>query len=446
MNNTSPHTLVLGMGRSGVGAARLLLREGGMVSLADAGDISPAAEAVKHPSLHLLPNLRELPGVPYDLAVISPGFAVDHPWLEALRLRGIPMVSELELGWSRARSRVLAITGSLGKSTATLWAVEALRASGYTAAAAGNIGHSVCEWVATDGKADWLVLEVSSFQLETCVHFRPDVALLLNLVPNHLDRHRDMETYMRCKARLFDRTTESSTCVVPVEPFSWISRHTSGRGAWVLFGDEPSARWKYARHCILDGDEVAVPLHGSLFDNPVLGRNAAGVAAALTACGVSAQVLESSAAIFQGLRHRQQPVGTWNGVHYINDSKASCLTAMLAAVQSVPGPIRLIAGGICKESDVAFARDILARHRIHIYLIGQCAPLFYEGWSEAVPCQLCGTLDQAVAMASREAVPGDTVLLSPGCSSFDQYKSFEKRGDHFVALFEQLRPQMVKST
>ena len=444
--NTPRNALVLGMGRSGLGAARLLLREGARVTVADGGVLPAAAAPLQDAGVDLRPGLRELPGEPFDLAVVSPGFAIDHPWLNELRRRGVPLVSELEFGWSRARSRVLAITGSLGKSTATLWAVEALRANGYTAAAAGNIGHSVCEWVASGATADWLVLEVSSFQLETCEAFRPDVALLLNIVPNHLDRHRDMDTYMRCKAKIFDRTTEASTCVLPVDQFSWMSRNSRGRGAWVMFGDEAAARWTYARHCILDGDDVVVPLHGSLFDNPVLGRNAAGVAAGLTACGVSPAVLESSAATFRGLRHRQQPVGEWHGVRFINDSKASCLTAMLAAVQSVPGPVHLIAGGICKESDVAFARDILASHRIHVYLIGQCAQVFHDAWAGTVPCQMCGTLDQAVSAAAAQAVPGDTVLLSPGCSSFDQYPNFEKRGDHFVELFERLRPAAAEIT
>ncbi|MFO1522072.1 MAG: UDP-N-acetylmuramoyl-L-alanine--D-glutamate ligase [Kiritimatiellia bacterium] len=446
MMKTPRHALVLGMGRSGLGAARLLRQEGAEVTAADSAAVPAGAAAPTCAGIRFLGGLRALPEGSFDLAVVSPGFAVDHAWLNELRARGVPLVSELELGWSRARSRVLAITGSLGKSTATLWAVEALRANGYTAAAAGNIGYSVCEWVASGGTADWLVLEVSSFQLETCVDFRPDVALLLNIVPNHLDRHRDMDDYMRCKARIFDRTTESSTCVVPVDQFSWMSRHTGGRGAWVLFGDEPAARWKYARHCILDGDDVVVPLHGSLFDNPVLGRNAAGVAAALTACGVSPANLESSAATFRGLRHRQQPVGEIGGVRYINDSKASCLTALIAAVQSVPGPVHLIAGGICKETEVRFVRDILASHRIQVYLIGQCAPVFHEAWSGTVPCRMCGTLERAVAEASANAAPGDTIILSPGCSSFDQYPNFERRGDHFVELFERLRPAAAEMT
>jgi UDP-N-acetylmuramoylalanine--D-glutamate ligase len=429
--------LVLGLGRSGAGAARLLLGEGRPVTVVESrgGDAMLAATLeLQAAGAAVRTGVSELPAGDFDLAVVSPGISEHSDWVAQLRARGVPMLSELELGWSRTRARVLAISGSLGKSTAATWCRHALEANGYQAALAGNIGISVCDFVREHNHFDWMVLEVSSFQLETVQRFRADVALLLNVVNNHLDRHGDYATYLRLKARLFANSLESDACVMPVDLHGEICRLGAGRGRPVLFGQASGAAWRYGRGAALHHDEAVVSLAGTRFDNPVLGVNAAGVSAALTACGVSPSAIAASAASMRGLDHRMQDVATVDGVRYVDDSKATCLAAVDAALRMLPGRKRLIAGGVLKEKDYSSLRPTLAREAATVYLIGQGAPALREAWSSAAPCVVCDRLETAVARARADALPGDIVLLSPGCSSFDQFRDFEDRGRRFQAL------------
>jgi UDP-N-acetylmuramoylalanine--D-glutamate ligase len=437
MQNSLPNILVLGLGRSGAGAARLLRAEGRGVTVVESrgGDaVHAAAVELQALGARVETGVSELPAGDFALAVVSPGISEHSDWITRLRQRGIPVVSELELGWSRANARVLAITGSLGKSTVATWCRAALEANGYRAALAGNIGISVCDFVREHNDFDWMVLEVSSFQLETVRHFRADVALLLNVAPNHLDRHGDLATYLAMKARIFARSRESDTCVMPVDLHSELCRLGVGQGKPVLFGPGGGATWRYGRHAVLQEDEPVVDLTGTLFDNPVLGLNAAGAAAALTACGVSPEAMVRAARELRGLGHRMELVLENDGVRYIDDSKATCLAAVGAALRMLPGRKRLIAGGVLKEKDYTPLRDTLAREASAVYLIGQGSSALRDAWGGVVPCHLCGDMATAVARARADAKPGETILLSPGCSSFDQYRDFEERGRHFQSL------------
>jgi UDP-N-acetylmuramoylalanine--D-glutamate ligase len=431
------HPLVLGLGRSGAGAARLLLGEGRPVTVVESrgGDAMLAAKlGLEAAGATVLTGVTELPPGDFDLAVVSPGISEHSDWVARLRARGVPVLSELELGWSRTRARVLAISGSLGKSTAATWCRLALEANGHQAALAGNIGISVCDFVREHNHFDWMVLEVSSFQLETIHRFRADVSLLLNVVNNHLDRHGDFASYLALKARLFANSLESDTCVMPVELHGDLCRLGAGRGRPVLFGRADGAAWRHGRGAALLHDEVVVPLAGTIFDNPVLGVNAAGVSAALTACGVSPSAIAASARAMRGLDHRMQEVALIDGVRYVDDSKATCLAAVDAALRMLPGRKRLIAGGVLKEKEYASLRPVLALEAAAVYLIGQGAPALREAWAPAAPCVVCDRLETAVARARAEALPGETVLLSPGCSSFDQFRDFEDRGRRFQSL------------
>jgi UDP-N-acetylmuramoylalanine--D-glutamate ligase len=441
MHPSPAHSLILGLGRSGAGAARLLLGEGRRVTVVESRQNDAtlaAARALREAGATVMTGMTELPPGDFDLAVVSPGISEFSDWVMHLRERGVPVLSELELGWSRARGRVLAISGSLGKSTAATWCRLALEKNGYTAALAGNIGISVCDFVREHNDFDWMVLEVSSFQLETVRHFRADVALLLNVVNNHLDRHGDFETYLGLKARLFAGSRESDVCVMPVELHSALCRLGAGRGQPVLFGQTGGAAWRHGRHAVLEHDEEVVSLTDTMFDNPVLGVNAAGVAAALTACGVAPAAIAAAAREMRGLDHRMQDVLTLDGVRYVDDSKATCMAAVGAALRMIPGPKRLIAGGVLKEKDFSVLRDTLRREAAAVYLIGQGAPALREAWGDAAPCEVCGDLASAVARARAHARPGDTVLLSPGCSSFDQFRDFEERGRVYQDLVRNL--------
>ena len=383
------NALVLGNGRSGQAAAELLRREGAAVTVLDGADAWPASGA-------------------WDLCVTSPGIALDHPWQRAARAAGVPVVSELQLGATRWRARggrMLAVTGSKGKSSVVKLVADALLLAGTPAVPCGNYGTPLCTVVCdgADPRRTWAVVEGSSFQLETTT-LPPDAfaaAALLNLQEDHLDRHGSAAVYHGLKRRLLAMTP------VPVD----------GSG----------------------GAPVSAPsdarlMAGSYFDNPVLRANGLCAVALLRAAGLDDARIAAGFAAFTPLPHRMQTVLERAGVAWVDDSKATSLAALAAGVGMCAGPVRLIAGGLPKGDD---PKSVIPRLRSgvkKVYLIGRCAQQFSDAWRDAVPCELCGTLDRAVESVRRDACPGETVLLSPGTASFDQFESYGVRGDTFAAL------------
>jgi UDP-N-acetylmuramoylalanine--D-glutamate ligase len=410
------NALVAGCGRSGRAAEALLRSEGCTV-------VSICQEATpdyRYDDLHFDP----------DIAIISPGFSPDHPWVAELVQRDIPILSELELGWSRRHCPVIAVTGSNGKSTVVKWIAEALAQAGQRAVPCGNYGFPVCAAAMLPEVPDWLVIEVSSFQLETVHEFRPDIGLLLNVLPNHLDRHKTMAAYRNLKLSLFENMTPPDVAVIPFEMFSILGKPDGEfSGLWKTFGTEKGADFRY-----LDGKVGDIDLNGTRFANEVLGAAGAAVAAVCAACGLPPSAVEVSARTFVPLPHRTARVAEIDGVKYVNDSKATNLVAMCAAVKMCSGGVHLIAGGRPKEKDFSLAKDLLAQRVSRLYLIGEASELMQAAWGDAVRCELCGTLEAAVSAARKQAKPGDTVLLSPACASFDQFRDFNERGDCFAAI------------
>jgi len=404
--------LVVGCGRSGR-AAEALLRSEGCTVVSICQEITPD---YRFEELHFDP----------DVAVISPGFSLQHPWIKDLIERGIPLLSELELGWSRRHCPVIAVTGSNGKSTVVKWITESLAQAGQTAVPCGNYGFPVCAAVMLHDVPDWLVIEVSSFQLETVQEFRPDIGLLLNVLPNHLDRHGSMDAYRDLKLRLFENMTRTDTAVVPCELASNIGKKTAKHRK--TFGTEPEADFRYQ-----NGRVGEINLNGTRFANEILGAAGAAVAAVCAACGIPSAAVEASARVFEPLPHRSALVAEIGGVKYVDDSKATNIAAMCAAVKMCAGNVHLIAGGRPKETDFSLAKDLLAQRVSHLYLIGEASGMMQAAWGNAVRCISCGTLETAVVAAQKQAMPGDTVLLSPACTSFDQFRDFNERGDCFAA-------------
>lgn len=427
---------VLGLGASGEAAARLLVGEGHRVVVFDAGE-TPALEARAAALRALGVEVRlgssaRPDAAAFDGCVVSPGVPETSPWVTAFRARGAPVISELELGWSRHRGRTLALTGSNGKSTAVKWLAESLAAAGRSVALGGNYGPPACEVVARRPAPEWLVLEVSSFQLETVCDFRPDVGVVLNVQPNHLDRHGDFETYRALKLRLFARQNESDRAIAPIELREWLR---GGRAPASTFGAGNSgADFEWRDGKVLRAGKTVLDVRDTWFDNPVLGLTAAAVAAALEAAGIELGAAERAARAFRPLAHRTAVVGEIGGVRFVDDSKATNAAAMLAAVRMTGGPVRLIAGGLGKNEDYTPAAKVLAARAAKVYLIGKSAPAMFAAWAEYVPCELCGDLDTAFARAQAEARPGDVVLLSPACASFDQFSSYAERGERFARL------------
>ncbi len=382
--------LVLGAGASGSAAAELLRREGCAVEVLDGDAPFPGGES-------------------FDLAVASPGVALDHPWQVECRARGVKVVSELQLGWTRWRAmggRALAVTGSKGKSSVVKLVADALNGI-----PCGNYGRPLCDVVnsltpnpqpLTPNALPWAVVEVSSFQMETTDDFRPEAAALLNLQEDHLDRHGTKEAYHALKRRLLALAERELDC-----------------SSWTAADVPADARALFA---------------GSYFDNEVLAVNGAAAVWLMRAAGLADAAVAAAFASFEPLPHRMQTVCERGGVRYIDDSKATSLAALAAGTRMAGRPVRLIAGGLGKGDDAFSSIRYLQSTTKKVYLIGRCADQLYDAWHSAVPCEMCGTLEAAVAAASRDARPGEAVLLSPGAASFDQFKNFGARGDRFAAL------------
>ena len=430
--------LVLGLGSSGEAAARLLRRQGTSVTLLDAGSgevLEAKARALREAGCTVSIGSRDVPAGEFGLVVVSPGIPVEDEWIATLKGRGIPVISELELGWRFCRSRVLAVTGSNGKSTLVKLCREALEQDGYTAVAGGNYGIPLSALACEESPPDWVVVEVSSFQLETVDQFVPDAGILLNLNPNHLDRHGSMEVYTKMKTRLFARMTGGQVAVISETASGLIREAIPGEARLATFGLSEAATFRYSKGFITGpGLAQSVSVKGTLFDNEVMGMTAAACVAALVGAGLPPGGVTAAARLFERLPHRMQTIATVRDVTFVNDSKATNLAALSAGLGMACGPVRLIAGGLLKEKDLDSVKNNLVKRVRGVYIIGKYSQVMASAWKDAVPCVICTDLKEAVQRAWNDSQAGEWVLLSPGCASFDQFKSFEDRGEQFINI------------
>jgi UDP-N-acetylmuramoylalanine--D-glutamate ligase len=441
------NALVLGLGGSGVAAAALLLSEGAAVTVIDRAqtdDLLAQARSLEEKGARVLLQKAEIPSTPFDLCVVSPGVPATSPWISEMKRREVKVIPELEFGWSRRRGRAVAITGSNGKSTAVKLFAEALQQGGPAATPAGNYGPAISKVVLEQPDVAWLVLEVSTFQMETAVDFRPDVGILLNIHPNHLDRHGDMATYTALKAKMFSNTFGKDACIVYEPLLGKVRQISKGKGRWISFGASKTADYRYENGKVFRGKQLKADFAGTHFGNDILGLAAAAVVAGIEACGLDPDCAVRAAKSFNPLPHRMQQVREIGGVKFINDSKATNLAAMAAALKMLPGKVRLIAGGLVKEKDFSFVKELLAQKVLGVYLIGQALEEMASAWSDIVPCFRCVTIDKAVSKAWNDACAGETVLLSPATASFDQFRNFEERGNVFARLVQDLVEEEAK--
>jgi UDP-N-acetylmuramoylalanine--D-glutamate ligase len=451
--------VVLGLGMSGEWAARLLLAHGAGVSVFDGGEEQKQAgraEALRRLGAAVTFGKTLPEDLAADVCVASPAFEMAHPWLEACRKAEIPIISELELGWRYWQGRTIAVTGSKGKSSLVKLCSDTLNAAGVSASPAGNYGIPLCQLVMERPDLKWAVVEVSSFQMEHTETYRPDVAILLNFQADHQDRHGSMAEYKAMKLKLFRQMDGDTLALLPagLDAEGKIPAGTMLR----RFGDEAGSDWRYAGHAVRgtmpdafrdellgcpdetpraagQGQRVRVDMRGSWFDNEILGLAAAAAVPALLYAGLSPGQVEAGLKAFVPLEHRMQVLGTdKGGVTYVDDSKATSLSATAAALRMARKPIRLIAGGLLKEKDLGSVKELLTQTTKKVYLIGRCSGEMGQAWSDAVPCEDCGTLERAVSRAAEEAQPGETVLLSPGTASFDQFTGYRERGERFSSL------------
>ncbi len=440
--------LVVGLGKSGVASALFLNGLGARVVVSDTKTEEELAQEI--PALldrgivvesgrHGERTFRD-----QDLIVVSPGVPVDVPQLAHARELGIPVIGEIELAARFLKGKIIAITGSNGKTTTTALAGEVISWGGWEVQVGGNIGTPAISLVATATEDTYNVLEVSSFQLETIERFHPFVAVVLNVTPDHLDRHRSFDVYVAAKVRVFENQTaddyavlnaEDATCVQMAKmtkaQVRWFSRVREVElGAFVRAGKIYYRDQSGEREIMAVSD---IKLKGAHNVENVLAAVCVGVITECEPARIRRAVQE-----FKAVEHRLEYVATVNGVEYYNDSKATNVDATIKALESFPGNIHLILGGKHKGSPYTVLNDLLKERAKRVYTIGAAAEIVENDVKGAVEVVRAGTLENAVRRAAEAAVPGDVVLLAPACASFDQFQSYEHRGRVFKEVVSAL--------
>jgi UDP-N-acetylmuramoylalanine--D-glutamate ligase len=436
MDLHNKRAVVLGLGISGMEAAKLLQDHGALVTVRDdgAGSARTAERAAALRARGVTVELgREVsPVADFDFAVVSPGIDPQRPLVRTLREGNVPIMGELELASRFCACPMIAITGTNGKTTTTELVDALLRAGGKKTVASGNIGKAFSEAVRDCANLDLMVLEVSSFQLEEITEFRPRVSVHLNLTPDHLDRYATMNEYERAKWQIFRNQTGEDYAVVntnlrlPELKAQRITFNAEGAAADYEWRDG----WLVAR-----GEKVLEQSRTNL-----IGRhNAENMLAALAVADLYDVPRAASIAAliaYRPLPHRCEMVAEIGGVLFINDSKATNIDALEKALMAMERPAVLLAGGKDKGLDFSGLRPLVRAKVRAAVLIGQMAEKLAATWTRDVPCHRASSLAEAVALCQELARPGDAVLFSPGCSSFDMFRDYEDRGNQFRELVE----------
>ncbi len=436
--------LVVGMGKSGIAATQALLKLGAVVSVYD-------QKEEDHIDNQLIQFLRNKNVSCYfgeepdntenlDMVVISPGVPLETGFVQKAKGAGAEIIGELEIAYRVGKGKYAAITGTNGKTTTTTLVGEIFKNSGRKTYVVGNVGVAVISKALCTTKDDWLVTEVSSFQLETTRDFRPEVSALLNITPDHMDRHKTIENYAKAKAMIFKNQDESQyfvvnyddeesmklagQCPAKVVPFS--RKAELGFGCFVLDGDIVIRNETGRIIEICDKDELRIPGTHNL-------ENGLAAAAIAYFAGIEPGVISRTLREFEGVEHRLEFSGEVDGVRFVNDSKGTNPDASIKAIEAMKGGIVLIAGGYDKGSEYEeFIRAFQGKVK-HLILLGKTAPKIREtaerlGFHNIT---MCRDMDECVKTGYRLSSPGDTVLLSPACASWDMYTCFEQRGEHF---------------
>lgn len=443
--------VVIGLARSGIAAAEFLARRGATVVAADAkaeSALSPEALSLRDRGVRLeLGEHREETFTGAAMVVVSPGVPWDLPALAAARAKGVPVIAEIELAFRHLRGRVAAVTGTKGKSTTTAALGAMLREAGFDARVGGNIGSPLVGLVEGSTDATAFAVEVSSFQLEGTERFRPDVAVWLNLSPDHLDRHPSLEVYVAAKARLFARQEAGDWAVVNADDPVVLEQARSARARKLLFrvtgeplpeGDGAFFEGGLARlrrdgreETLFRRDEVVLP-----------GAHLAGdllvAAAAARLLGAPADAIARAVRSFRGAPHVLEHVATLDGVAYYDDSKATNVEAARLSLGAFAQPVLAILGGRYKGGDFGALAPGLRAHGRRVLAIGEARERVKAALEGAVPVDPCASLREAVERARAVARPGDVVLLAPACSSFDMFTDYADRGRAFQAEVRRL--------
>jgi UDP-N-acetylmuramoylalanine--D-glutamate ligase len=450
MELKNKRVLVVGLGKSGLSAAMFLRAQGARVTVSDTR--SAVALAHEIPALleagimvesggHGLLTFRR-----QDLIVVSPGVPMDTPEVQQTKSFGMPVIGEVELASRFLQGQIVAITGSNGKTTTTSLLGKIFSDAGLPTLVGGNIGLPVIDLVEKSTPETTSVLEVSSFQLETIEDFHPHIAVVLNITPDHLDRHGSFENYAAAKTRITERQGAEDFLVLNAEdkPTQMVAAKTKAQIFWF------SGRRPIKQGAFVHGESIVFVAREGAKAEPVMPvgeihlkglHNVENVLAAVCAArlgGVSAEVIRRSVSGFRAVEHRLELVKSVHGVEFYNDSKATNVDAAMKAVASFGGGIHLILGGKDKDSDYGAMRELLKERVKAVYTIGTAAEKIERQLHGVVKMVQAGTMQTAVQEAAKAAVAGDVVLLSPACSSFDQFENYEHRGRVFREIVNEL--------
>jgi UDP-N-acetylmuramoylalanine--D-glutamate ligase len=429
---------VAGAARSGVAAAELLVRRGAEVTLSDVRERLDEEDRLRRAGVTLeLGGHRAPTFTGADLIVLSPGVPPAQPVVDAARRAGVPIMGELELASRWLRGRIVAITGTKGKSTTTTLTGRMLEAGGRRVLVGGNIGHALSAQVEASTAETIHVIEASSFQLEGTDTFHPWVAVLLNFSPDHLDRHATVAEYAAAKARIFANQTEADWAVVNADDAASLSLSASASGRRVLFSmsDTLTEGVVLAGDTIVrrtsGGDDPLVPLSAVRLLGRHLVADVLAAAAVASLAGVDAEAMARAVEGFGGLEHALELVVEVGGVRLVNDSKATNIESARRAIESFGPGLAVILGGRFKGGDFRDLLEPLAARRATVVAIGEARPLIREALAGAVDVQDAGDMRAAVRRAFAASAPGGAVVLAPACSSFDMFRDYAERGRAF---------------
>jgi UDP-N-acetylmuramoylalanine--D-glutamate ligase len=443
--------LVIGLGRSGLACVDVLRSRGADVYATDEKPLAELSDQIarveERGARFVEPAELSAMAARFDCAVLSPGVPPTSPVVRTINAANVPVIGEIELAYRLCRAPIIAVTGTKGKSTTTALIGHLLRECGLPVRVGGNIGNPLIREVLDAGENDWVVAEVSSFQLETIRAFRPRVAVLLNVAPDHLDRYYSMDEYAEAKYRIFANQSMSDWFVGNLDDpriaqLHWARGQTRAlaRQLWYTLGDHRERAAMFLRDATLtyapaEGDPRVVPIverDAIALPGDHNVRNAMAALLAALAVGCEPADLRAGVASFRPMPHRLESVAEIDGVLFVDDSKSTNPHASIAALQSYDRPIVLIAGGRAKGTAFGELGAVIRRRAKAVIAIGEAAGEIVRV-SRGVPAVRASSMDEAVRRARELTAPGDVVLLSPACASFDMFASAEDRGERFAA-------------
>jgi UDP-N-acetylmuramoylalanine--D-glutamate ligase len=464
MDIKDKNIVIVGLGRTGLAAARFLHHRGARVLVTDkAGEkeLGDAVGALRQLGVRMeMGSHRAASFQNADLIMVSPGVAHTIEPIAQANARGVPVIGEVELASAFIKEPILAVTGTNGKTTTTALLGQMLKNSGIKVFVGGNIGNPLIEYVTKEQKAQIVVAEISSFQLDTIATFRPKVSVLLNITADHLDRYPDFEAYADSKMRIFknqqaddlailnglDRLIRTKTKNIKCRRLFFPSLEAGEQGA-ILNGKKIILNLnrferidsKFQKPKTKNQNQLSLDISKMHLQGRHNFENACAASLAALAAGATLDGIQKTLDLFRGLAHRLEHVATINAVHYYNDSKATNVDGVLRALECFSKPVLLLMGGRDKGGNFKVLQDNIRQHVKELILMGEAAESIRSALGQQTPTKVAASMQEAVTTAFQDAEPQDVVLLSPGCASFDWYANYAERGDDFRRAVEKLK-------